>query len=329
MRYLSVIGLAATLSAWTSWASAQSVDESVSRSPANQAQSTESDRWYGWQILAADVAGIAAGSLLTTTLDFDEAERPPDLGLVAAAWYGVGALGAPAVHYAHGNGGEGAASLGMRLMIPPLSGFFGFVGTCLGRGDFEHDCVVDGYTTGSIVGLAGVAALDSAVLAWDRPTHEPRPDENWYGWQLIVMDGAALAGGAVLTARRPRSEAGEPVHPALGPWAADYVVGLVGGPVIHFTHGRWGTGFISLGARAIAGPMFVVAGVAGYCANTAGVHDCSKTGAAYGLLGGLVAVDLFDALVLANEEAERPDQASYAPYVGVGPGSLTVAGTFP
>lgn len=52
----------------------------------------------------------------------------------------------------------------------------------------------------------------------------------------------------------------------------------------------------------MAGPMFVVPGVAGYCAATAGVHDCSETGAVYGLLGGLVAVDLFDALVLVHDE---------------------------
>jgi len=42
----------------------------------------------------------------------------------------------------------------------------------MGRGDFEHDCVVDGYTTGSLVGLAGAAALDASLLAWDRPERE-------------------------------------------------------------------------------------------------------------------------------------------------------------
>ena len=79
-----------------------------------------------------------------------------------------------------------------------------------------------------------------------------------------------------------------------------YLVGLVGGPTVHFVHGNWGTGFISLGARALIGPLGVVPGIAGYCAATGGVKNCSEDGALYGLVGGLVAVDLFDALVLAG-----------------------------
>lgn len=69
----------------------------------------------------------------------------------------------------------------------------------------------------------------------------------------------------------------------------------------------------------------MVPGVAGYCAATAGVHNCSETGAIYGLLGGLVAVDLFDALVLAHHEVEPADQAC-APYVSVGSQSVVVGG---
>jgi hypothetical protein len=218
----------------------------------------------------------------------------------------------------------------MRALVPPMAGFFGFLGTCLERGEVEHDCVVDGYSVGTLVGLAGVAAIDAGALAWDRERPDPRPQRSWYGWQLMIVDGAAIAAGAVATAK-PRNDDGdsEPVNPIVGPWAMGYLVGLVGGPVVHFTHRRWGTGFISLGARALAGPLFALPGVAGYCAATAGVTNCSETGALWGLFGGLVAVDLFDALVLAHEDVEETQQARYAPYLSVGPSSLTLAGYLP
>jgi len=284
--------------------------------------------WYGWQTLIVDGASIATGSVLASTLEFDPNEQPSDLGLIGATWYGLGAVGAPAVHYAHGNAGVGAASLSLRVLVPPVAGFVGFLGTCMGRGDIEHDCVVDGYTGGTLVGLAGVATIDAALLAWERERPEATPTRSWYGWQLLVVDGAAIATGIALGARKPTNDSGEPIEPVVAPWAMGYLVGLVAGPVVHFAHGNWGTGFISLGARALAGPMFAVMGVAGYCAATAGVTNCSETGALYGLLGGLAVVDVFDAFVLAHDEVEAPEQGRYAPSVSVGPNSLTVGGYF-
>jgi hypothetical protein len=70
------------------------------------------------------------------------------LGLTAGIWYGAGAIGAPSVHYAHGNVGLGLASFGLRTLVPPVSALFGLVGVCVGRGDFERDCVVDGSVGG-------------------------------------------------------------------------------------------------------------------------------------------------------------------------------------
>ena len=49
----------------------------------------------------------------------------------------------------------------------------------------------------------------------------------------------------------------------------------------------------------------------------------------YGLLGGLVAVDLFDALVLAYEGVDPNETASCAPYVQLGRGSVVVGGYLP
>lgn len=284
--------------------------------------------WYGWQILAVDGAAIATGAVLANTLDFAPREQPSDLGMIGASWYGLGAVAAPGVHYAHGNAAIGTASLGLRVLVPPVAGFFGFLGSCMENGDVEHECVVDGYSVGTLVGLAGASAIDVGLLAWDRPKTDSKPAGSWYGWQLFIVDGAAIGTGIVIGASKPRNEEGERTDPVAAPWAMGYLVGLVAGPVVHFSHGRWGRAFISLGARALAGPMFAVMGVAGYCAATGGVSDCSKTGALYGLLGGLAIVDVFDALVLAHEEVEPNQQARYTPTVSVGPNSLTVGGYF-
>src|SRR5688500_11890832 len=73
--------------------------------------------WYGAHTLAVDGAGLLAGGIAAATLDFSPRHEPPKLGLAAGVWYGVGAVGAPAVHYAHGNVGLGMASLGFRTLI--------------------------------------------------------------------------------------------------------------------------------------------------------------------------------------------------------------------
>jgi hypothetical protein len=76
---------------------------------------------------------------------------------------------------------------------------------------------------------------------------------------------------------------------------------------VHFVNARWGIGFASFGLRALGGPIGAVPGLIGYCAATAGVRGCVETGAAYGLVGGLIAVDLLDALVLAHDKGRKQE----------------------
>jgi hypothetical protein len=318
----SVLALSATLLAMPD-ASAQ-----TKPSPSGAGAAVESKReGYALQVVAVDVASVLTGVLIGATLDADAAHRPADLGITAATWYGLGAVAAPAVHYAHGNAGIGGASLGMRLFIPPLVSLFGFVGVCTSRGEFEADCRQDGLTGGALVGMLGVAALDAAVFADPRP--RVKREEHWYGWKLLTLDGAALLAGAYVAANPPRADNGERLDRQTALWVPPYLIGLFGGPIIHATHGQWLRALGSFGLRGVVGPMAALPGLLGYCSTTGGVDDCTSTGAQFGLVAGLLAVDLFDALVMAREEVERGEGSAFMPTLSAGPGFIAVSGALP
>jgi hypothetical protein len=114
---------------------------------------------YAWQILVADAAGVLAGVAVASSVDV----RANRLGVMAATWYGVGALAAPALHYAHGNWPIGLGDLGTRLLLPPVVGFFGLLGACTANRDFEGSCARPGWAVGSMIGLGGWALFDAFV----------------------------------------------------------------------------------------------------------------------------------------------------------------------
>jgi len=82
-----------------------------------------------------------------------------------------------------------------------------------------------------------------ALSASPAATLEPVTPTHWYGWQTLLVDGAALGvtvGGFWL---RPAHQDWSVVSIAgIGAWA-------VGAPIVHWSHGRVGVGFASLGFR--------------------------------------------------------------------------------
>lgn len=317
--------MGSTLGVTTSSAADPSVTKAnAATKPSAPAEpSTSADgEWYGWQIMAVDVAGVLSGVAVSQVADFDARDQPSRFGLTGGVWYGVGATAAPAVHYAHGGIGEGVSSFGLRLLAPPTVGMFAFLGNCLGS-RFDKGCAVDGFVGGSLVGLAGVSILDAAVLAHERP-RPARPARQWYGYQTLVVDGASVVGGVALSLTA-RDKHGDPLHPALAIWVPGYVVGLFGGPIVHFAHGRWKTGLGSLGLRALAGPVGVLPGLMGYCAAVGGVRNCARAGAMWGLVGGFAVVSVVDAFALAYEPTPQKE-AAYTPSISVGLGSIAVSG---
>jgi hypothetical protein len=283
--------------------------------------------WYGWQTLAIDAASLVLGGAIAATADV--AIEP--LNIVAATWFGAGATFTPAVHYAHDNWPVGLSAFGLRVVAPPVIGLVGWLGACTGHGEFDSECAQDGWGVGSLVGLSGAALVDGLLLARERPQRTPpgRPT-HWYGWQLLVLDVLGYGGGAVLAARNPRTDDGDEIHPALPTWAVGYTVTVIGAPIVHFAHARVGIGFASLGLRLLAAPLIgVLPGLWGYCAATGGGDDdCAAHGAQWGLLGGSLAVGLFDALVLAHEPADPGVAATPSPALTLGPGTIGVSGVW-
>jgi hypothetical protein len=71
------------------------------------------------------------------------------------------------------------------------------------------------------------------------------------------------------------------------------------------------------------GPLGALPGMFGYCAAT-GTHDCFQIGAQWGLLGGALAVSLFDALVMARKQVST--QPTSGVTASLGPGTIAIGG---
>jgi hypothetical protein len=269
--------------------------------------------WQGWQTLVVDLAGLSAGIGVAASVD----SSASSLGLVMATWYGVGIVGAPAIHEAHRHWPIGLADFGLRTLIPPLVGVGGILAACVAHDEFDHRCARDGLAGGMLVGLLGAAAIDALLLSSASTREGPGPSGSWYGLQVLAVDLVAYGVGAYYALRDPRAGHDRP-HPGLALWVMDYVIGSIGAPIVHFVHGNVGLGFASLGSRLILSPLGAVIGLMGTCAGTAGRGDCAEQGAQYGLFGGSLVIALFDALVFAREAEAKSTASNFDVTLGAG-----------
>ena len=185
----------------------------------------------------------------------------------------------------------------------------------------------------------GVARADDAastdlVLPTPIPT---APSERWYGYQTLLLDVVPLVAvpvGGVLAAEEGRAD-GNPIVgvSVLGVGASAY---LLGGPIVHWAHGRVGVGFLSLGLRVL-GPLagLGLGAVTSEIATGSKNQDGIPVGAALGALAAIV----FDGAVLGWQKVpdERaPARATKAPAMSFAPSvvvtkqalSLGVASSF-
>jgi hypothetical protein len=280
-------------------------------------------RWYGWQILATDASALALG-LGIAAASGDHGNRR-FANAVGSAW-GLGMLGSLSVHAAHESSGAGLAGMGYRLMVPPVVSIVGLGFGCLLSG-IADDCASDSARWSFAAGALATSALDIGLLARERRPAEPR---EWYGWQTLVIDGAALTAGVIVTVRRDEPDRRKRIA---GLAVLPYVTGLLISPWVHAFHGRWGTALGSLALRAFAPALGVLAGLGGYCAASGGADECTADGAIYGLLAGTVLTATIDIGLMSHESsAAAPTRASgntLAPYVAPhGDGLRTgIAGT--
>ncbi len=158
-----------------------------------------------------------------------------------------------------------------------------------------------------------VAPARLAYVAAEPPPRRTAAAEqatHWYGWQILIVDLAAITLASASL--------------GVGSTTGYYTAGglqLLGGPIVHWSHGRVGAGFGSLGLRVL-----VPAGAAalGSMKGTTGL----LVGAS---LGSLVAM-VVDIAALANEPVEAGPAArgGWSPVIAIAPRefALGVAGTF-
>ena len=165
-------------------------------------------------------------------------------------------------------------------------------------------------------------------------------ESKWYGWETLLVDGAALTLGSVLMA------AGDD-YDTTGLGAGVLITGYaVGGPIVHWSNGQVGKGFASLGLR-LGAPIVVGFGGlafgallgAGACNGTS---DCVTGGAAVGaalgvIVGGAAAIAIDSAAlarkrVLVTDEPQEQGKIRWQPTAGYDPkrqaATIGVGGTF-
>lgn len=182
---------------------------------------------------------------------------------------------------------------------------------------------------------AAAPAPASAYASADKPAKET----NWYGYQTLFSDGAALGVGMLA----PKGGIGF-AYAGLATYA-------IGAPIIHLAHGSGGKALGDLALRV--GTPFGAAFVGGIAfaatapAGTDGIAGLGRimVGMAYGAVAGVGIAIGIDAIVLAREDvpaakaadvahaAPRPAPAQHAsivPTFAPTPGGATagVAGTF-
>jgi len=141
-------------------------------------------------------------------------------------------------------------------------------------------------TTGAIATTAAnrwpTTAQPTAAQPTDAQPFDPvavRSHRRWYGWQVLLVDLGALAFSAAALAADSR--------------ALVYTAGAVqffGPPIVHWTHGRVGAGFGSMGMR-LALPL--LGAFVGY-----GTTECTVRYSSYGYASGEDCSDQSTALVI-------------------------------
>lgn len=180
------------------------------------------------------------------------------------------------------------------------------------------------------------AALTPAVAAppsSDAPARSglDDPERNWYGWQLLINDFVALGTlGVAATAGLKGSDAIAVIVPVA-------LVYDLGGPTIHWLHGRRGIAAASFGVRNGVPLVGVLVGVVvGSLCNheQVGPSGCRSQAAGYGALAGFAAASAIDATFLAFDAPPVEKRAAsgfrWAPLVTPAEGGATlgVVGTF-
>jgi hypothetical protein len=122
------------------------------------------EHWYGWQVLAADAAGIL-GTVACVSFSSADACIIPYF------------IAAPTVHLTHGRPMSALASVGARLAFPIAGAIVGAqFANCSGQSDGLDLCGLSEMGVGILVGTVVASVFDMAVLSTEtreRPAATP------------------------------------------------------------------------------------------------------------------------------------------------------------
>jgi hypothetical protein len=122
--------------------------------------------------------------------------------------------------------------------------------------------------------------------------------KSWYGWQTLLVDGAAIAMGFAFTS-----------SDSSGVRAIPGLTYLFGPPIVHWIHGHGAKGAGDLGIRfglpLVAGGLGALAGAAAG-KDSGGTYTGALVGLVVGVLAGYIGAITIDAAILANEKKTEP-----------------------
>lgn len=281
----------------------------------------ERERPYWKGMLVADIASVGIGALAAATIEPLEPNSYFSYhGAFLHAASLSGAIAVPTVHWSNGNEFGGFGSMALRLSMPPLASLGGVAVACLpyaiASGEFIDRCGQKGAAFGYLVGYAGSLMIDYAGLATiPRGVRHP---ERWYGWQIGLIDIAALglSAGILYQGYRNTGDAPWRVSPVIiGTMGATF--GSIGSPIVHLAHRNWIQAFLGFGARFVG----LIGGTAltflHMCAASGAEGDreqeCLEYGALTGMLVGYSLGAAIDIALLARkplpDEEAMPEQA--------------------
>jgi Flp pilus assembly protein TadD len=121
--------------------------------------------WYGWQTLALDLTSfVLLGAVVSRISSSD--------GMILILPGTVLVLGAPVVHWAHGEVGRGFGSLGLRVGLPLVGAG---LGCAVDYGSRDFGCIF-GAAVGAALGMLSAVFIDAGALASTSEKQPSKPD---------------------------------------------------------------------------------------------------------------------------------------------------------
>ncbi len=151
-------------------------------------------RWYGWETLIVDGAGLATLAVSART----------DSNAVSTVGLGIYLFGPPIVHGVKGHVGTAFGDFGIRLTAPIVTGIVGYAidnatSSPCSPGAWLCFRGLGGAALGGLIGYAAAVALDAAWLAReDVPARRDASSEPLFRWSPtvgVVHRGASVGVG--------------------------------------------------------------------------------------------------------------------------------------